>query len=107
MSNLLAAHLVGNDERQPVAAPDRHQRQGEARVSGGSLDDAPARLQRAAALRRVDHGDRDAVLDRARGVLAFQLHEQPARPGVEALQLDNWGIADKSQKIRVLSHDIQ
>ena len=44
VGDLLAAHLVGNDERQLVAAPDRHERQGEAGISRRCLDDAPARL---------------------------------------------------------------
>ena len=56
-----------------------------------------ARLEPAVALGGLDHRQRDAVLDRAAGVLALQLDEQPARPGVEPGDFDHRRIADQGE----------
>ena len=77
-------HLVGHHEHHAVALGARDQRQAEAGVAGGGLDDRAAGLQAAVALGGLDHRQADAVLDRAAGVLRFELEEQLAAAGVEA-----------------------
>ena len=77
------AILSGTIEHECVALQHADLREAEAGVAGRRLDDRAAGLQAPVALGRLDHGEADAILDRAAGVLAFQLDEQPARPGVE------------------------
>jgi hypothetical protein len=50
----------------------------------------------------LDHRQADAVLDRAAGVLRFELQEQRARPGVEARDLDQRRVADQFQDGRLV-----
>ena len=47
------------------------------------------------ALGGLDHRQADAILDRAAGVLAFELGEQPAGAGIEMGQLDHRRVADE------------
>ncbi len=94
VEDLLLGHLVRHHDDQPVALLRRHQRQAEAGVAGGRLDDRAARLQAAVGLGRLDHRHADAVLDRSRRVLALELEEQPAGPGVQSLDLHHRGVAD-------------
>ena len=51
------------------------------------------------ALGGLDHRQRDAVLDRAAGVLVLELEEQPAGAGVEAAYLDQRGVADEIEDV--------
>jgi hypothetical protein len=44
--DLFAAHLVRDDEQRPIALQRADQREREARVAGGRLDDRSAGLQR-------------------------------------------------------------
>ncbi len=96
--DLLARHLVGHHQDQPVALEDAHLGQAQAGVAGGGLDDGAAGLQPAVLLGRLDHGERDAVLDRAARVHVLQLEEQLARPGVEALQFQHRRVADQVER---------
>ena len=48
-----------------IALGGAHHRQRDAGVAGRGLDDGLARLERALALRVLDDGDREAILDRA------------------------------------------
>ena len=100
VQDLLARHLVRNHQDQLIALASRDQSQPQPRVARRRLDDRGARLQPPVALRRLDHRQGDAVLDRAAGVLAFQLHEQPARPGVETGYLNHRRIADQAEHPR-------
>src|SRR5690606_37549681 len=60
--------------------------------------DRPAGLQKPVPLRRLDHRQRDAILDRPPGVLALQLEEESARPRVDLLHLDHRRLADQVQQ---------
>src|SRR6185437_6051659 len=95
MLNLFARHLVGNDKDDAIVFQDSDLREAEARISGRRLDDRAAGAKLSAALRSVDHGKRDAILDRAAGVLIFQLYEQTAGTGIEPGQLQKSRVANK------------
>src|SRR5262249_15152352 len=101
----LAAHLVGNHEDELVALARRDERQAQARVPGGRLDDRAAGLQRPVALGLLDHREPDAVLDGAARVLALELEEQPAWAGIEPRGLDHRRVADEREDRVVLRHD--
>src|SRR5690606_15643536 len=62
---LVLGHLVGADEHALVAALLGHQRQADAGVAGGRLDDGAALLQLSGLLGGLDHLDRDPVLGAA------------------------------------------
>ena len=71
--DLLAAHLVGHDEDAAIALDGGGDRQADAGVAGGRLDDGAARAQAAVAFGGLDHADADAILDRAARVEVFEL----------------------------------
>ena len=98
VEHLLPAHLVGDDEGEPVAALRGHQRQPEAGVAGGGLDQAAlVGAEASILLGGRDHGEPDAVLDGAARVLALELQEELAGPGVEAVELQHRGPADEGE----------
>ncbi len=72
---------------QAVALGRRHERERDAGVAAGRLDDRAAGRQQAAALGVLDHGDRDAVLDAAARVARLELGQQARAAGVDAQQL--------------------
>ena len=84
IGDLLAAHLVGDHEDQPVALLRRYQREAQAGVSRGPFDQDRAGTNAAGGLSLLDHPQADAVLDGAAGVLALELDEQLAGTGFEA-----------------------
>ena len=102
--DLLLAHLVGHDEDAAVAACRRRDREADAGVAGGRLDDRPAGPQLPLALRRLDHRHPDPVLVRAAGIQVLQLREQGrldvARDPVEP---DDRRVADQVEQRRVLA----
>jgi hypothetical protein len=98
VENLLAAHLVGNDEDQLVALGGRDQRQPKAGVARGRFDDDAARAKASLAFSRLDHRQRRTILDRAAGIGALELEKQLARAGVELRDLDHRRIADQRQR---------
>src|SRR5205085_10706979 len=65
--------LVGHHEDAAVALDGGADREPDAGVAGGRLDDRAARLQLPFALGRLDHRQPDAVLDRAAGVQVLEL----------------------------------
>ena len=65
---LFLALRLGHDDDGAVAAGVPDQRQADAGIAGGALDDDPARPQQAALLGILDDVERRAVLDRAAGV---------------------------------------
>ena len=77
--DLLLAHLVGHHEDAAVAAERRGDRETDAGVSRGRLDDRPARAQPPVLLGRLDHREPDAVLHRAAGVQVLELREELSR----------------------------
>jgi hypothetical protein len=95
LQHLLGRHLVRDDEHDRIALCARDQREPEPRVAGGRLDDGAAGLQLAAALGALDHREPDAVLDRAAGILRFELQQQRAGPGIEPRNLDQRRVADQ------------
>ena len=98
MENLLPRHLVRHDDNHLVAALGRNQRQTEAGIARRCLDQRAAGLQLAAGLSRLDHGNGDTVLDRAAGILVFQLQEQPAWSGIEIGHLQHRGVTDHVER---------
>ena len=97
VGDLFLGHLVGDDENDAITFRARDESEAEASVAGGRFDDGSTRLQFALLFCRFDHGQRNAVLDRAGGILIFQLHKKLARPGVDARDLDQWCMADEGK----------
>ena len=95
VQHLLARHLVGNDQQRAVALASADQRETEPGIAGGGFDDGAAGLEPAVGLRRLDHGARRPVLERARRVCAFELEKQPARATIDARHLDERRVADE------------
>ena len=79
MEDLFLGHLVGDHQDQAIALLGGDQRQAQAGVARRCLDQGSAGLEAAVALRRLDHGKRDAVLDGAAGVLILKFEEEAAR----------------------------
>ena len=104
MENFLLRHLVGDDDGEPVSLLRGDEGEREARVAGGRLDDRAARLQLAVLLGLLDHRKTDAILDRATRIVAFELEEQLAAAGVEALGLDDRRVADQFEDALVDRH---
>ncbi len=100
VQHLLGRHLVGHDQDDAIALGPRHQRQAEAGVAGGRLDHGAARLQAAVALGGIDHRQADAVLDRAAGVLRFELEEERAGAGVQPRHAHQRRVADELENGR-------
>ncbi len=82
--DLLVTHLVAHHEDAAVAALRRHDRESRAGVPRGRLDDRAARLQESVALGRVDHRDRDAILDTAARIRRFELGDERALHAVRS-----------------------
>ena len=104
VEDLLAAHLVRDDQNQAVALLLGDQGQADAGVAGRAFDQGVAGLDASVALGGVDHAEADAILDRATRIVAFELEEQLAAAGVEALGLDDRGIADQFEDALVDRH---
>src|SRR5262249_30894300 len=97
MQNLLLRHLVGNNQDGPITLRLRHQREPQAGIAGGRLDDRGAWLEPAVAFRRLNHGERNTILDRAGWILVFELNKEPAKSGIEAGNLNQGRIANQAQ----------
>jgi hypothetical protein len=98
VEHLLPAHLVWDDEREAVSHARRHQRQPQAGVAGGGLDEVPAlAAEPAIALGGGDHRHGDAVLDRSTRILVLELEPQLAGPGVEPGDLHDRCLAHQPQ----------
>ena len=73
----LAAHALRQRQHQLIALGGAHERERDARVAAGRLDDRrAARLDPAFRLGRLDHRHADAVLDAAARVERLELREQ-------------------------------
>ncbi len=105
--DLLGRDLVGDDEDHPVALDRGGEREADAGVAGGRLDDRSARLQRSVALGVLDHAERDPVLVRAPGVQVLELREQRrAELAADVLEADDRRRADQVEQRWVLAgHD--
>ena len=95
--DLLTRHLIRDNEDDAVTLRDADLGKAQARIAGCRFDDGAARRKLLVALGVGDHGERDAVLDRAAGVLAFEFQEKAALAGVEFGQFDHRSFADQLQ----------
>ena len=95
MQDLLGGHLVRHHQHHPVALRAADQGQAETGVAGGGLDDGATGPQAAVTHGGLDHGDTDAILDGAAGVLRFELEVQGAGAGIEARHANQRGVADQ------------
>ncbi len=102
--DLLLAHLVGHDEDAAVALDGGGDRQADAGVAGGGLDDGAARPQLAVPLGRLDHGQADPVLDRSARVQVLELGNDAGRQAAgHPLQADQRGVADQVENGGILA----
>ena len=99
MRDLLIAHLVGHNDSQAIALLTRNQRKCETSIARGRLNNAAALLELARLLRRVDHGHRNAVLDRIAWVQRLHLDEELAWPSVDASDLEHRRVADHLEDV--------
>ena len=72
---LLDGEVLGDAEDDAIALLHAGQREADAGVARGRLDDRAAGLQQTVALRALDHADADAVLHREAGIEELDLHE--------------------------------
>ena len=91
----LDAHAVGHDEDQLVALDGRHHRKADAGVARGWLNNRAARLQLARALRILDHGECDAVLDRAAGIRPLRFHPHFGAVAEQPVDADVRSVANR------------
>ncbi len=95
----LDRHAVGHDQDDLVALDGRHHGQADAGVARGRLDDGAAGLERAGALGVFDHGQGDAVLDRAAGVAALGLDPDLVAGAEQAVDADVRRAADGLENV--------
>ena len=101
--DLLLAHLVGHHEDAAVALDRGRDREPDARVAGGRLDDRAARPEPSLPLGPLDHRQPDPVFHRAAGVQVLELREQGRRDVASQLvQPDDRRRADEVEQGRVL-----
>jgi hypothetical protein len=79
--DLLLAHLVRHHEDAAIALDRRADREADAGVAGGRLDDRAAGPELALAFGRLDHRQPDPVLHRAAGVQVLELREHLGAAG--------------------------
>ena len=94
VENFLATHLVRHHQQHAIALLSSYQGQAQAGIAGSGFDDGATRLQLATAFRSLDHGQGDAVLDRAAGVLILQLDEQLTGAAIQVAERQYRRIAD-------------
>ena len=102
MQHLFGGHLVGNHQQYAIALGAGDECEAKTGVAGGRFDNGSARFETAIFFGGGDHGKRDAILDRASGILAFELDEQAAAASFEAGQFDERRIADQAQNGRII-----
>ena len=94
----LDRHALGHGQDQAVALGGADEGQGDAGVAGGGLDDHAVGVQPARALRRLDHGQRDAILDRRQRIEELELDQhlgQATRLGRQAVEPHQRRVADR------------
>ena len=89
---LLLGLLVGHHEDAAVALHRGSLREADAGVAAGRLHDHATRLQQPGPLGGLDHGQRDAVLDRAAGVHVLELGDDPGRTSVASRSRATSGV---------------
>ena len=95
-------------DHERIALRGAHHREPDAGIAGRRLDDRLARAQLAASFRRLDHAEREPVLDRAHRVEGLELHVDVNAVGREAIEADDRRAADGLEDIaiQVLRHGI-
>ena len=97
-AHLLLRHLVGHGEDAAVALEARGDRQADAGVAAGPLDDGPAGLQVSPLLRTLDDREGDPVLHRPAGVGVLRLAvDRRPEPRADAGQPDQRRPPDRAQ----------
>ena len=96
----LGGRVLGQHAGERVALQLRDERERDAGVAARRLEQAPTGLELAGRLGRFDHRLRDAVFDRAGGILCLELREDADRPGREARELDERSVADEVEDAR-------
>jgi hypothetical protein len=102
--DLLLAHLVGNDQQQPIALLRGGQCESEPGVAGGRFDDRRARRKLALQLGGFDHSQANPVLDRTSGIVRFQLRKELAAAGVELGEPHDRRVADQVEDVPIGAH---
>ena len=102
---LFLALRLRNDDHRAVAERVADEREADAGIAGGALDDDAAGPERPALLGIADDGERGAVLDRLAGVHELGLAEDLAAGFLRgALQFDQGGVADRFDDAVADSH---
>ena len=102
--DLLLAHLVGHHEDAPVALDRGGDREADARVPGGRLDDRAAGTQPPVALGGLDHREPDAVLHGAARVEVLELGEdRPGHVARDPVEPDDRRRPDQVEDARILA----
>ena len=83
------AHPLGHDDAHPVTLHPPDQRQADARVTRGGLDDDRVRFQPPVALRPLEHGHSNPVLDAAAGIEELRLGEDPLTVELQQRRIPN------------------
>ena len=100
--HLFLRHLVRHGEDAAVPLERRRDREPDAGVAAGALDDGPARLELAPPLGVLDDGESDPVLDRAAGIGVFRLAvDRRPDAGAHPAQPDQRGPADGVEDVVV------
>ena len=94
--------VLGNDRHEPVAPEAADHRECDAGVPRRGLDDCVTGRDQAATFGRIEHGLRDAILARARGVGRLELREQ-SNTGVwsQPRELHQRRVADHPKDVGV------
>ena len=98
----LDAHRLGHGKRQRIALGRGHERQGDARVAAGRLNDVRVGRELARLLGRLDHRPANAVLYAAARVEELQLrqHRRAARRH-DAVELDQRRVVRGANNIAI------
>ena len=91
----LDGHRGGHDDDDLVAACRAHHRQGDARVTGGGLDDRAAGGESARGLGRVDDRTGDAILHGGGGVEGLDLGDHVDAVAGNVVNTDEGSAADQ------------
>ncbi len=99
-------HGFGHHQRDGIPSRRRDERQSDAGVAAGGLDQFLARSKQSAFLGVPDHGGADTILYGVRGVSSFDLGQYSGVISLpDAVQLHQRGAAD-AQRIVLIEHQI-
>ena len=98
---LLLAHLVRNDQQQPITLLGRDEREPQAGVARRRFNERATGLELARALGCLNQVQPHAVLDGAAGILVLQLEKQLAGSGIDVPHSHERRVADHLQHIVV------